>query len=79
MIAGVLAGDVGIFDGSEGRGRLVGAVFGGGCGSVVRGGGGVLLITDVDALLPAEPDPVATLILAVAALGALLLNRRLPG
>ncbi|MCH5644065.1 AAA family ATPase [Gordonia sp. ABSL49_1] len=29
----------------------------------VRGGGGVLLITDVDALLPAEPDPVATLIL----------------
>ncbi|MCV6980883.1 AAA family ATPase [Mycolicibacterium pulveris] len=30
----------------------------------VRDGGGVLLITDVDALLPADPDPVASLILA---------------
>ncbi|MGD1240391.1 AAA family ATPase [Mycobacterium seoulense] len=29
----------------------------------VRDGGGVLLITDVDALLPATPEPVATLIL----------------
>ena len=32
--------------------------------ATVRDGGGVLLITDVDALLPAPPDPVATLILA---------------
>ncbi|MGV0721312.1 AAA family ATPase [Mycolicibacterium elephantis] len=30
----------------------------------VRDGGGVLLITDIDALLPADPDPVASLILA---------------
>ncbi|MCG5432234.1 AAA family ATPase [Mycobacterium sp. MYCO198283] len=30
----------------------------------VRAGGGVLLITDVDALLPETPEPVATLILA---------------
>lgn len=30
----------------------------------VRSGGGVLLINDVDALLPATPEPVATLILA---------------
>ncbi|MFW0148788.1 AAA family ATPase [Mycobacterium sp. smrl_JER01] len=29
----------------------------------VRDGGGVLLVTDVDALLPLPPDPVATLIL----------------
>jgi transitional endoplasmic reticulum ATPase len=29
----------------------------------VRNGGGVLLITDVDALLPSTPEPVATLIL----------------
>lgn len=29
----------------------------------VRDGGGVLLITDIDALLPATPEPVATLIL----------------
>jgi len=32
--------------------------------SEVRSSGGVLLVTDVDALLPAEPEPVATLILA---------------
>ncbi|ORB31400.1 AAA family ATPase [Mycolicibacterium parafortuitum] len=32
--------------------------------AVVRDGGGVLLVTDVDALLPVPPDPVATLILA---------------
>ncbi len=32
--------------------------------STVRDGGGVLLITDIDALLPATPEPVATLILA---------------
>jgi transitional endoplasmic reticulum ATPase len=31
--------------------------------ATVRDGGGVLLITDIDALLPATPDPVATLIL----------------
>ncbi|WP_422749881.1 AAA family ATPase [Mycobacterium sp. WMMD1722] len=31
--------------------------------STVRNGGGVLLITDVDALLPATPEPVATLVL----------------
>lgn len=30
----------------------------------VRDGGGVLLITDIDALLPSTPDPVASLILA---------------
>ena len=30
----------------------------------VRDGGGVLLITDIDALLPTPPEPVATLILA---------------
>ncbi len=30
----------------------------------VRDGGGVLLITDIDTLLPVPPDPVATLILA---------------
>ncbi|WP_249262743.1 AAA family ATPase [Mycobacterium bohemicum] len=30
----------------------------------VRDGGGVLLIADVDALLPADPEPVASLILA---------------
>lgn len=30
----------------------------------VRDGGGVLLITDVDALLPATAEPVASLILA---------------
>ena len=41
-----------------------------GCSSVasavatVRDGGGVLLITDIDALLPAVAEPVATLILA---------------
>ncbi|MGV9670258.1 MULTISPECIES: AAA family ATPase [unclassified Gordonia (in: high G+C Gram-positive bacteria)] len=29
----------------------------------LRPGGGVLLITDIDALLPAEPEPVSTLIL----------------
>ena len=29
----------------------------------VRQGGGILLVTDVDALLPAEPEPVSTLIL----------------
>jgi SpoVK/Ycf46/Vps4 family AAA+-type ATPase len=32
--------------------------------ATVRDGGGVLLITDIDALLPATADPVATLILA---------------
>lgn len=32
--------------------------------NTVRDGGGVLLITDIDALLPADPDPVASLILA---------------
>ncbi len=32
--------------------------------TTVRDGGGVLLITDVDALLPATPEPVAALILA---------------
>lgn len=32
--------------------------------ATVRAGGGVLLITDVDALLPAAAEPVATLILA---------------
>jgi transitional endoplasmic reticulum ATPase len=32
--------------------------------SAVRGGGGVLLITDVDALLPATAEPVAALVLA---------------
>jgi transitional endoplasmic reticulum ATPase len=32
--------------------------------ATVRDGGGVLLITDVDALLPSSADPVATLILA---------------
>lgn len=32
--------------------------------STVRDGGGVLLITDIDALLPSPADPVATLILA---------------
>ena len=31
--------------------------------ATVRDGGGVLLITDVDALLPATPEPVATLML----------------
>jgi transitional endoplasmic reticulum ATPase len=31
--------------------------------ATVRDGGGVLLITDIDALLPAAPEPVATLIL----------------
>jgi transitional endoplasmic reticulum ATPase len=31
--------------------------------ATVRNGGGVLLITDIDALLPATPEPVATLIL----------------
>jgi transitional endoplasmic reticulum ATPase len=31
--------------------------------STVRDGGGVLLITDIDALLPATPEPVGTLIL----------------
>jgi transitional endoplasmic reticulum ATPase len=44
----------------------------------VRDGGGVLLIADVDALLPAEPEPVAALILgelrtAVAADGVALI------
>lgn len=29
----------------------------------VRGSGGVLLVTDVDALLPAEPEPVSTMVL----------------
>ena len=33
-------------------------------GAEVRSGGGVLLINDVDALLPATPEPVATLILS---------------
>lgn len=32
--------------------------------ATVRDGGGVLLITDIDALLPATPEPVGTLILA---------------
>ena len=32
-------------------------------GGTVRDGGGVLLITDIDALLPATAEPVATLIL----------------
>ncbi|HYB34453.1 MAG TPA: AAA family ATPase [Mycobacterium sp.] len=32
--------------------------------AAVRDGGGVLLITDIDALLPDPPEPVATLILA---------------
>jgi transitional endoplasmic reticulum ATPase len=32
--------------------------------TTVRDGGGVLLISDVDALLPADPEPVAALILA---------------
>lgn len=32
-------------------------------GEICSGAGGVLLITDIDALLPAEPEPVATLIL----------------
>lgn len=32
--------------------------------ATIRDGGGVLLITDVDALLPADAEPVATLILA---------------
>ena len=32
--------------------------------ATVRDGGGVLLITDIDALLPATAEPVATLILA---------------
>jgi len=32
--------------------------------AAVRDGGGVLLITDVDALLPTPPEPVATLVLA---------------
>ncbi|GFG63485.1 ATPase [Mycobacterium kubicae] len=32
--------------------------------TAVRDGGGVLLITDVDALLPVDPEPVASLILA---------------
>ncbi len=32
--------------------------------AAVRDGGGVLLITDIDALLPTPPEPVATLILA---------------
>ena len=32
--------------------------------ATVRDGGGVLLISDIDALLPATPEPVATLILA---------------
>jgi len=32
--------------------------------AAVRAGGGVLLITDVDALLPVPPEPVATLIIA---------------
>lgn len=32
--------------------------------STVRDGGGVLLISDIDALLPATPEPVATLILS---------------
>ncbi|KUI44088.1 ATPase [Mycobacterium sp. IS-1590] len=32
--------------------------------ATVRNGGGVLLITDIDALLPASAEPVATLILA---------------
>jgi transitional endoplasmic reticulum ATPase len=32
--------------------------------AAVRNGGGVLLITDVDALLPTPPEPVSTLILA---------------
>jgi transitional endoplasmic reticulum ATPase len=31
--------------------------------ATVRDGGGVLLITDIDALLPAQPEPVATLIM----------------
>lgn len=31
--------------------------------ATVRRGGGVLLVTDIDALLPATPEPVATLIL----------------
>ena len=31
--------------------------------ATVRAGGGVLLITDIDALLPSPPEPVATLIL----------------
>ena len=35
--------------------------------ATVRDGGGVLLITDVDALLPATAEPVATLILDRAA------------
>ncbi|WP_156687745.1 AAA family ATPase [Mycobacterium sp. Marseille-P9652] len=44
----------------------------------VRDGGGVLLITDVDALLPATPEPVASLILgelrtAVATAGVALI------
>lgn len=43
----------------------------------VTGGGGVLLVTDIDALLPVPPEPVATLILgelrkAVAAPGVAL-------
>jgi transitional endoplasmic reticulum ATPase len=46
--------------------------------AAVRGGGGVLLITDVDALLPATAEPVASLILgelrtAVATDGAVLI------
>src|SRR4029079_2857429 len=31
--------------------------------ATVRDGGGVLLITDIDALLPSTPEPVSTLIL----------------
>jgi transitional endoplasmic reticulum ATPase len=44
---------------AEGRLKSVSSAVAG-----VRAGGGVLLITDVDALLPATADPVATLILS---------------
>ncbi len=50
--------DVGALRAEERLDRVKAAV------STVRDGGGVLLITDVDALLPSTPDPVASLILA---------------
>lgn len=50
--------DVGALRAEERLDRVTAAV------STVRDGGGVLLITDVDALLPSTPDPVASLILA---------------
>lgn len=70
--------DVGALAGDE-RLKAVSAAV-----ASIRDGGGVLLITDIDALLPAPPQPVASLILAelraavAAPGGALIATSALP-